>query len=85
MSGNWGPHYWPWFLIVTSLAFLIPEVYALAAGQGANTLSEYAWGELHVTAGIRFTAHHAAWLLSLGMWAVFVFWITAHIWWQAFR
>ena len=36
-------------------------------------------------AGIRFTAHHAAWLLSLGMWGVFVFWITGHIWFFWFR
>lgn len=82
---SWGSTYWPWFLIAVSLAFLGPEIFALATGQPANTLSEYAWRELNVSAGITFSRHTAAWLLSLGMWAVFVFWITEHIWFYRFR
>ena len=81
---HWGNAYWPWFLIVVSIAFLVPEILGLVGG-GYNSLSEYAWRELHVSAGITFDRHTAAWLLSLGMWGVFVFWITSHIWFFRFR
>lgn len=81
---TWGSAYWPWFLIAVSLAFLAPEVFALATNPG-NTLSDYAWRELNVSAGVSFDSHGAAWLLSLGMWGVAVFWLTEHIWFYRFR
>ena len=81
---TWGNTYWPWFLIVVSVAFLGPEIFALVS-HSTNSLSEYAWRELHVQAGIPFSKHQAAWLLSLGMWGVGVFWLTEHIWFYHFR
>jgi hypothetical protein len=81
---TWGSVYWPWFLIVTSIGTLVPEIYALCTNS-ANTLSDYSWRELHVRAGIPFSAHTAAWLLSLGVWALLIFWVTEHIWFYRFR
>lgn len=81
---TWGKIYWPWFLIVTSLAFLIPEIIGIATNV-KNTLSDYARYELDVTTPHQpFTSHSAAWLLSLGVWLVVAFWLTWHIWWERF-
>jgi hypothetical protein len=76
---TWGPHYWPWFLIAVALAFLIPEIYALITND-ANTLTDYSRVSLNVTSGQGFTAHTAAWILTLGMWLVVTGWLTGHIW-----
>ncbi len=85
MTGaTWGPSYWPWFLIVVTLAFLGPEIAALLTNS-ANTLSDYAWGHLSVQQGQRFSQHDAAWLLTLGVWLTTAFWLTAHIWFYRFR
>ena len=81
---TWGKIYWPWFLIVTSLAFIGPELVALVVN-AKNTLSDYAWYELNVkTPREPFTAHGAAWFLSLGMWLVVAIWLTFHVWFETF-
>ena len=81
---TWGKTYWPIFLIVTSLAFLGPEIYALVTNF-RNTLSDYARYELNITTPHEaFTAHSAAWLLTLGVWLVIAFWLTFHIWFERF-
>ena len=81
---TWGRHYWPVFLIAVSLAFLIPEIAALATN-AKNTLSDYAWYELDITTPQEhFSAHTAAWFLSLGMWLVIAVWLTYHVWFQKF-
>ena len=81
---TWGRQYWPVFLIVTSLAFLIPEVIALVTN-AKNTLSDYAWYELNVkTPTEHFSAHTAAWFLSLGMFLVIAIWLVFHIWFETF-
>jgi archaellum biogenesis protein FlaJ (TadC family) len=81
---TWGRPYWTWFLIVTSLAFIIPEVFALITN-AKNTLSDYAWYELNVkTPQEQFSAHSAAWFLSMGMWIVIAVWLTYHIWFERF-
>lgn len=81
---TWGRQYWPIYLIVASLGFLIPEVIALATN-AKNTLSDYAWYELNITTPHeRFSAHTAAWFLSLGMWLVIAVWLTYHIWLETF-
>ena len=81
---TWGRHYWPVFLIAVSLAFLIPEILALATN-AKNTLSDYAWYELDITTPQEhFSAHTAAWFLSLGMWLVIAVWLTYHVWFQKF-
>jgi hypothetical protein len=81
---TWGKWWWPIFLIVTSLAFLVPELIALVTNF-RNTLSDYARYELNVTTPTQgFTTHTAAWLLSLGVWLVVAFWLTWHVWWAKF-
>jgi hypothetical protein len=81
---TWGKAYWPIFLIAVSLAFLVPEIVALATNV-KNTLSDYAWYELDITTPQEhFSAHTAAWFLSLGMWLVIAVWLTYHVWFQKF-
>lgn len=83
-SATWGPSYWPWFLIIVAAAFLAPEIYALITNS-ANSLSDYAWGQLQVHDGQRFDQHDAAWLLTLGVWITAAVWLTWHIWFYRFR
>lgn len=81
---TWGKTYWPVMLIITSLLFLVPEIYALVTNF-RNTLSDYARFELNVTTPTEpFTSHSAAWLLTLGVWLVIAFWLTFHIWFERF-
>ena len=79
MTATWGPHYWPWFLSAAALAFLVPEIYALATN-AKNTLTDYSRDSLHVLPGQAFTAHTAAWVLTLGAWLLVTGWLTGHIW-----
>ncbi len=74
---NWGKLYWPYFLILTSLTFGIPELAALFTN-AKNTLSAYAHEELNVSAHM--TVHTVAWYVSLAAWLFFVVIITIHIW-----
>lgn len=76
---TWGKYYWPYFFILVSVIFLVPELIALFSNP-ANTLSDYSWQELHVTGYVRI--HTLAWWLSLIGWLLFVVVITAHIWWR---
>lgn len=81
---TWGKVYWTWFLIVTSVAFLAPEIYALFTNF-RNTLSDYARYELDITTPTQpFFTHTAAWFLSLGVWLVAAVWLTFHIWFERF-
>jgi hypothetical protein len=77
----WGNFYWPRFLIAVSLAFALPELYALVTNQ-ANTLSDYSWGELSVQQHEPLLIHTVAWWLSLVAWCLFAVAITAHIWFR---
>lgn len=76
---TWGKEYWPIFLIVVSVLFAVPELYALFTNV-LNTLSDYSWFELHVRPGIN--RHTIAWWISLSAWAVFAVVITGHIWFR---
>jgi hypothetical protein len=80
----WGDYYWPRGLTVVSVAFLLPELYALFTNP-ANTLSDYAWRELHINASWGNGAHSIAWWCSLAAWLLFAVVITAHIWFKALR
>jgi len=78
---TWGLTYWPIYLIIASLGFLVPEIYALFTGH-QNTLSDYAWQELD----IRTNFHHTlAWGLSQAAWVLFAVVITFHIWYRWLR
>ena len=86
---SWGRVYWPVFLIISSvwviLGFGIPELIALFTGKSShtdNTLSNYSWSELHVSTML--TVHTLAWYLSFGVWVMFAFVITLHIWFRQF-
>jgi hypothetical protein len=82
LEPTWGGYYWPFFLIVASLLFLVPELIALFTN-ATNTLSDYSWRELNVRGGLHFDQHTAAWGISLAAWLVFVIVITLHIWWKS--
>jgi len=75
-------YYWPFFLVVSSLLFLVPELIALFTN-ATNTLSGYSWRALNVYNGLHLNQHTAAWWLSLTAWLVFVVVITIHIWWKS--
>ena len=76
---TWGKYYWPFYLILLSLLFLVPELIALFTNY-MNTLSQYTWAELNVNPHI--SAHTIAWYLSLSGWVLFVIVITLHIWFR---
>lgn len=78
-SITWGLTYWPWYLSIASLTFLIPEAIAFFTN-ARNTLSDFAWRELGLHGSV--TPHDFAWWASLVAWSVFAVVITAHIWFQ---
>lgn len=79
----WGNYYWPYWMILTSFTFLVPEAIALFTNK-SNTLSDYARAQLHVGVSIQNTIHTLAWYSSLITWLVFVVFITGHIWYARF-
>ncbi len=76
---TWGRYYWPYWIILTSATFGVPEIIAIVTNY-LNTLSEYARYELNVSPHV--TVHTVAWYASLTVWILFVVVITAHIWWD---
>jgi hypothetical protein len=83
---TWGRIYWPIFLMIEGILFLIgflpAEITALLTEvkyHTDNTLSYYARTELHVTSSIQ-DVHDIVWYLTLVPWCMFVIWITGHIW-----
>jgi hypothetical protein len=89
MLETWGRHYWPIFLIISSVwiltGFGIPETIALVtkvSTHADNTLSYYARSDLNVS--LQTTKHTVAWYLSFITWVFFSIWITAHIWFDQF-
>ena len=85
MRATWGVWYWPVFLIVTSLLFLGPEIYALLTNT-LNTLSDYASTQLGLNLSVTARQiHNAAWFLTQGVSLVVVIWLWFHIWYLKFR
>lgn len=81
---TWGKFFWAYWIIVTAVTFLGPELYALFTNV-QNTLSDYARYQLNVTTAISNQGIHTlAWWASFIAWVVFVAWITPHIWWAKF-
>lgn len=78
---KWGNLYWPVYLSVVSVLFLIPEVIALISNH-YNDLSEYCWRELGVTKAWSFDQHTVAWWFSLAAWGLAVVLLTFHIWFR---
>lgn len=79
---TWGRYYWPYFIVLVSTLFLVPEIIALISNW-RNTLSNYAWTELRV--GPNFPVHDLAWYLSLIGWLLAVVVLSMHIWFGKFR
>ena len=79
---TWGNYYWPYWLTLVSLLFLVPELIALFTNAD-NTLSDYAWRELHVYNGLHISQHTVAWWFSLAAWLLAVVVLTIHIWWKS--
>jgi hypothetical protein len=77
----WGRVYWPLYLILVSVFFLVPETVAFLSNT-VNTLSEYAWREMSIEFIAGHGMHTVSWWLSLVAWCVFVVLITGHIWWR---
>lgn len=81
MKFVWGNLYWPYWLILTSLTFAVPEGIAIATQQWADTLSDYSRAQLHASVAVTQSGVHTfAWWASFVVWLVFVVWITIHIW-----
>jgi hypothetical protein len=80
---TWGNQVWPWFLIVVTVAFLSFELYALFTNT-ANTLSDYAWRELHLSTARQRLVHNAAWFLTQGAYLVTIAWLWQHIWYHRY-
>jgi type II secretory pathway component PulF len=74
---TWGKLYWSLYLILASVAFLIPEFIAIFTNV-RNTLSDYARFELNLTANV--STHTIAWWISLCAWGLFIVVMTLHIW-----
>lgn len=74
---TWGKFYWPYWIILTSLTFGVPELIAIFTNV-KNTLSDYARYELNVAPHVN--VHTIAWWISLVVWLLFVVVITLHIW-----
>lgn len=83
MRATWGTYYWPYFLILVSVEFGVPELIALGTNV-ANTLSDYARLQLHVGTAFAGSVHTVAWWASLIAWLLFVVVITDHVWWARF-
>jgi len=73
----WGNTYWPAWLALLLVTFLPAEIYGLATG-GKNTLSEWVWRTLKVTADESFWKFSATDYLVFGTWIVLVSWLTLH-------
>lgn len=78
---TWGHWYWPLGMAVTLLLFLPAELFAVFTNVG-NTLSYYAWTQLHVGLAYANNMDSVGWYSSLILWLLFVVIITAHIWWR---
>lgn len=81
---TWGAYYWPACLATITLLILAPEIYALVTNVH-NTLSYWAWGELHVDLTGRGNAWTAGRYLTLCAWLGLFSWLTWHIWFGLFR
>ena len=83
MPITWGLLYWPIYLVSVTIGFAVPEVIGLFTNT-RNTLSWYAWTEMHVRPMEPFTVHNAGWFLSQGMFLTVASWLLYHIWYMKF-
>lgn len=82
---TWGPRYWTIWLLVMASGFLAAELYALASGQGPNTLSAYVWRALKITNHQPIGGWSATDFLVFGLWMVLLIWLTFHFFFGLFH
>jgi len=75
---TWGKFYWPYWLIVASLMFLVPEIITLFTNS-KNTLSDWSWTELNIYNG-RIPVHGIAWWVSLIAFLTGIIVLVLHVW-----
>lgn len=76
--------YWPLWLGVLTSTFLLREVWALASGRGADTLSEWVWRLLKITQHESPASWSATDFLVFGCWITLVTWLTFHFFLRRF-
>lgn len=82
---TWGRFYWPPWLLIVLVSFLVAEIYALASGQPANTLSNWIWQQLNISGHTSFRNWSAKdYLTFLTYISVFVLWLPWHFWFHRF-
>jgi hypothetical protein len=77
-------NYWPVWLSLFIGTFLLREVWALASGRSADTLSDWVWGKLHVVYQQPLADWDALHFLMFGAWCVLFVWLTWHFFFRAF-
>lgn len=78
--------YWTVWIVATLGSFLVYEVLELATGHPENTLSNWVWVHLKITAGESITRWSAGDLLTFAAYvSVFVLWLPWHFWLGRFR
>jgi len=80
-SGN---TYWPVWMIATGGTFLLREIWALASGDGYDTLSEWVWRALAITKDEPVASWSATDFLVCGAWLVLVTWLSFHFFFRRF-
>jgi hypothetical protein len=82
---TWGKTYWPIFLTIAFLAFIIPEILALVKiGPVDNTLSNWVWSELKITSNEKMNKWSALDFLIFGQWMTLMTWLTWHFFFRKF-
>jgi hypothetical protein len=82
----WSPAiYWPVWLGAVLGTFLLRELWALASGRPQDTLSDWVWRTLHITAHETVRQWSAADLLLFCTYmSVFVIWLPWHFFFRRF-
>lgn len=81
---TWGNHYWPVWMVLAFLTFIVPEAYSLFTDHGPNTLSAYVWRLLGTVRNESVHQWGALDFLTFGIYAVIVIWLAFHFWFGEF-
>lgn len=76
--------YWPVWLAVLTVSFLVREIWALQSGRPQDTLSDWVWKALKVAVNKPVSDWTAAHFLVFGCWLVLVAWLTFHFFFRRF-
>lgn len=76
--------YWPSWLGLLTGTFLLREVWALASGHYWDTLSDWTWRILKITANEPVMKWNGTDYLVFGAWVTLVTWLTWHLFFRKF-